>query len=497
MEKPCEICYRETEYREVEKVLCSPLCQLFSRLNLSGLGKPSFIQDDDETWRIISDSIEVLTREENAELASVLTTYFTRKLVEFDAQTDYLHNILHQRKFTIELEGLESEMEQAQQSFNTSQSLNSDIFSDIRDVNEYFNEYSFRVNETRSTILSLVEKRMGIVARMDQIEERLAELSVVVGRNPDNESIYNSDLVQEIFGLNQKKADLLTFFSTLNLYGIANTTSDEEFIEEEPVQRARVEVVPGMTEEQRDLFEEVEEKIKHHEDSVMPVLKKTGNLFIKEYILGCDVIMHLPLATILDKMNDTDDTYIRNLFEIGTGRGSTDQLERAGWETKIFDSPEYDAFKPHEKVKYGTVNLSRSKRGMESLSHQYGKSYLILNPDVKSRCTFSRNDSSSDSVTGPHDLGTVRFMANLTTKFTNEEKRNMERRESYKKPPTIDVQILEKSYDYMEVQIHGELTFERDVAMIMIDKHIFNPGLKDSLKTLFSNIGKKIPYQTF
>lgn len=481
---PCITCSRKTEYREDLKIICSPLCQLLSRLSLSLGEKPIFINDD-ETWENVKTAIDVLTKERNEEMNAFLDRYFSNQLREFESLQGYLHLVLQLRKHTVELESVESEIEEKRVEFNRNDfPMEPGITSDVALVHYYFQEFSMRVIQIRLTLVSLVERKMELSEIVKVIEEKLVQSSLLTGRVLEDESIYNDDLIKEIEEVEEKKLAFLRFFQNLTLYDI----SEIDDLPENNLEN-RVEVEPGMTEQQKEVFLEIEEKIKLYEDVDMKSQKKTGNLFIKDYILGCDVIIHLPLATVLDQMNDSDDIYLRNLFETGKSCGLNDERARARWENKIFDSQEYDSFNAHDKVKYGTVNLTRTNQGVFSLWNLYGKSYLILKPEVKSRCTYSKKDSSSKSVTGPHDLGTTRFMANLTTKFTNKEKRAMERGDKE--------QILEKSYHYMEVQIHGELSFARDVAMIMIDSAVYGYALEDSLQTLFENIGHKIPYQVF
>lgn len=481
----CQVCLRKTEYRECLKVLCSPLCQLLSRLSLSGLGERPIFINDDETWKNLQLLIEILMRERNEEMDALLDNYFGKQLHEFDSLLEYLHLILQERKLTIELESLSGEIEDLRNQFNRNDFLmQPNHTSSVENVNDYFQDYIMRTSEIRLSLLISVDKKSHLSERINELRERLVEKSQETGRIREDESIYNDDLLEEISQVDKKKLAFLTFFADLNLYGVSEIDHLPPVSETE-----RVEVLPGLTEQQREVFLEIEEKIKLYEDTVMTKERKTGDLFIKDFLLGCDIIVHLPLATILDQMNDSDDILLRNLFELGRSCGSSDERARARWESKIFDSPEYDDFKAHDKVKYGTVNLTRSNQGVFALWQQYGKSYLILKEEVKSRCTYSRKDSSSKSVTGPQDLGTKRFMANLSTKFTNLEKRAMERGDKQ--------QILEKSYGYMEIQIHGEVSFARDVAKIMIDSAVYGKALEGSLQTLFQNIGHKIPYEVF
>lgn len=497
----CLVCERLTYYRDSSlRVLCSPLCQYFNTINLSG--KPSFIdEDEDEVWSTLEDTINFLYTEDNEELKQLLGQFFVDRFALIEARIDYFHELLQERKNLLLLDSINRQIEETNKNFHKSDNLaDLTLFTNIEETESYFRNYKFAIEETKSIIISLKEKKEVVLELWNKSTTRIREKSLIIKRDTNSDfRLENEEILMKIAELEVTKHDLITLFSNLPFLEIIlneeiSITEEESGDDDEEVKR--IEVVTGMTQEQLDVFQSVEDKIKLHEDLGMK--GKVVLDFVKDYIVGCDVIMHVPLNTILDVMNDTDDIYIRNLFEVGRGGGSLDKVERSGWESKIFDSEEYDQFKPHEKVKYGTVNLNRTKGGVRSLWKYYGKSYLILNNDVKSRCTYARNDSSSLSVTGPHDLGTTRFMANLSTKFHEDERRNMERRGNGKKKWIADDDVLRYPFsDYMEVQIHGELTFKRDVAMIMIDRDIYDEGLKGSLKTLFQNIGKKIAYEIF
>ena len=86
------------------------------------------------------------------------------------------------------------------------------------------------------------------------------------------------------------------------------------------------------------------------------------------------------------------DSHYRNLFEIGTGSGCTNQTVRAGWEDRIFDSIYRDA-DPVDRVKYGCFNLVQDPAGVESARH-YGSSYFVLK-NIRLRTTFSDADTSA------------------------------------------------------------------------------------------------------
>ncbi len=66
------------------------------------------------------------------------------------------------------------------------------------------------------------------------------------------------------------------------------------------------------------------------------------------------IIVHVNLDRVLEFL--VKDSHYRNLFEVGTGGGSTDTTARACWEDRIFNNL-YVSSRPSERVKYGVLNI--------------------------------------------------------------------------------------------------------------------------------------------
>ena len=62
----------------------------------------------------------------------------------------------------------------------------------------------------------------------------------------------------------------------------------------------------------------------------------------------------------------TKDTHYRNLFEVGTGGGSTDTHARKSWEDRIFNNV-YRTCAPVDRVKYGVLNIGEQLRKLVNL----------------------------------------------------------------------------------------------------------------------------------
>jgi hypothetical protein len=252
-------------------------------------------------------------------------------------------------------------------------------------------------------------------------------------------------------------------------------------IEENVQESGKIEYLPGLTLEQYNVFDEVSKraaqfsKLSQHEyeKSDMPM-----------HIQQSDIVMHIPLMTLIEEtFINQKDRYLRNLFEINKGRGSNNKSNRSGWESIIFNSKLYDAFEPHDKVKYATLNIARAPHGVRSVGKQYGVTYLILNDNIKDRSTMTPRDSSM--IGANSGVGTFKDFFHIirsidgATYLTNLIKRSDE-----------------INYKYVEVQIHGELRFDRDVKKIMVRDDI-KAAFVPYLKKYFRVIGKKIPVGYF
>lgn len=252
-------------------------------------------------------------------------------------------------------------------------------------------------------------------------------------------------------------------------------------IEENVQESGKIEYSPGLTLEQYNVFEEVSKRAEQFSKLSQHEFEKSG---MPMHIKQSDIVMHIPLVTLMEQtFINQKDRYLRNLFEINKGRGSNNKSKRSGWESIIFNSKLYDSFEPHDKVKYATLNIARAPYGVRSVGKQYGVTYLILNDNIKDRSTLTPRDSSM--IGANSGVGTFKDFFHIirwidgATGLPNLIKRSDE----------ID-------YKYVEVQIHGELRFDRDVKKIMVRDDI-KVAFLPYLKKYFKVIGKKIPVGYF
>ncbi len=217
---------------------------------------------------------------------------------------------------------------------------------------------------------------------------------------------------------------------------------------------------------------------------ISPLVIKCAN-----YLRQCPVIMHLPLLIVIMSIATTRDDHIKNMFQTNTTEGSPDKKKRRGWENKIFNNM-YKGADKADRVKYGTIHLTGEPEGVLSCHTYGGRSHLILNDDVKSRCTITSYDSSYEKV---KDLGTFTHCNHIANDFFPHELKYLSDRMDGKvhmKHP------FHKDSFYKEVQIHGELTFRRDVKKIMVDAT--GVGVVTMTKYMlqfFTIIGTSIPYE--
>lgn len=109
------------------------------------------------------------------------------------------------------------------------------------------------------------------------------------------------------------------------------------------------------------------------------------------------------------------DTRYRNLFETHTSQGSNSTASRKRWEEHLFGD-HYSNAADEERVKYGVMNFSNDHKGVKSCS-QYGSSYMVLNYDVRRRCTISdkRKYGAGEIV------ATFKYCNAVLSKFENKE----------------------------------------------------------------------------
>jgi len=167
------------------------------------------------------------------------------------------------------------------------------------------------------------------------------------------------------------------------------------------------------------------------------------------------LIIHVPPTTIPKLLKDT---HYRNLFEIGTGGGCTNQTMRKQFETEMFEDVYSNTFvKATEKPKYGCLNIGLSPSGISAAS-QYGKAFMTLNnATVRWRASVTNQDSFSSKGV----FGTMSNCQHLLSELSEDELQEICETAMYKTTPN-------RPRQYREIQIHGPVLLKRDIVSLHV-----------------------------
>jgi hypothetical protein len=184
---------------------------------------------------------------------------------------------------------------------------------------------------------------------------------------------------------------------------------------------------------------------------------------VKKHIKESPVIIHF----YFDKLAQTFETDIKykNCYEIHKMRDNDGNF-RTHIEDFLFNKI-YNSVPAKDKVKYGCINIYRSEYGVRSASG-YGDSYIVLKENLKDRMSFVYGDSYAKpeyiSTFSHFDqilLSLPKLIIDNIVKITKGEK--------------IDYDY----YPYIEIQIHGDVIYSRDIDHIVLNKrHIDDENLK-------------------
>jgi hypothetical protein len=175
--------------------------------------------------------------------------------------------------------------------------------------------------------------------------------------------------------------------------------------------------------------------------------------FIRE---TAPLIVHVNLWQCLFSFEK--DTHYRSQFETKTSNGFIGLDTRRGWERTMFGDA-YDGATDAERVKYGTINLTDTPIGNASCSF-YGRSLLVLNPDVRKRTTWLPFDSSENRAC---PVGTFDHCEHILNEVDEKQLRKI-----------LSVGSgLARALDscprwYCECQIHGPVQFSHDVLALIV-----------------------------
>ncbi|KAJ3153016.1 hypothetical protein HK101_001768 [Irineochytrium annulatum] len=132
---------------------------------------------------------------------------------------------------------------------------------------------------------------------------------------------------------------------------------------------------------------------------------------------------------------------------------------RVAWEDRLFNNVYHNA-KPFDRVKYGVLNIVSDPRGVRAALH-YGDCYLVLGPSVRFRSTFANKDTGwSDAI-----VCTTEFYNHVLTSYSDPELKDV-------MDVGTGIKLCESSERvavYKEMQVHGDVRLDRDVAMLVMN----------------------------
>lgn len=316
----------------------------------------------------------------------------------------------------------------------------SDLANSEQELQTLANELGLRfvMTESSDAIESLLEKT---TASLDELLEFIVEFSVRYNELGERRV---GKVVEPVVPVEEQQQQQQLVPLSTSEEGIAEVSS-------------------GLTKNQAYVFMNCTERARKFSEAV-------GDLVgIKEavrYVQESDIVLHLPLVTLLPTLVAKRDIYIRNLFETRKNQGHGTIGGRVEWEEKIFASPSYNALTPHEKVKYGALNLARSPGGIPSVKkYGYGACHVVFNNEVKKRCTLTYRDSSYASVS---KIATFLHPQEIVREIYNFSQNAYLYMVDQKGANPFD----SPHFEYTEVQIHGELRWDRDIAAVHVPRDI-------------------------
>ncbi len=151
------------------------------------------------------------------------------------------------------------------------------------------------------------------------------------------------------------------------------------------------------------------------------------------------------------------DTHYRNQFETNSSNGSLNPSARKNVEKRMFGHAH--SLSPFERVKYGTLNGTRSANGV-ARAQAYGESFLSFKTSVRPRVTIC----AGDSLDCTRATGTLDHCCHVFMEMDDEELQNI-----------VNIargqHVSQSSFAhrrYIELQFHGELQLHRDVQYVAL-----------------------------
>jgi hypothetical protein len=190
------------------------------------------------------------------------------------------------------------------------------------------------------------------------------------------------------------------------------------------------------------------------------------------------IIIHLK-PQIIELLYNQKETHYRNKFDVlskmikynsSAGLGC-----RKKWEDRMFNEI-YKKSKPHERVKYGVLNILNDPYGVREC-YGYGDCYLQLK-GVRLRTTFA----DQDTAVNVSKIASCEYYGHVLEKYNDKELKSIMQvalgHQTFKKQRGIIT-------SYKEVQIHGDVNLREHVELMVV-----NPKYR-SKKSQFPSVFEK------
>lgn len=241
-----------------------------------------------------------------------------------------------------------------------------------------------------------------------------------------------------------------------------------------------MESISNLTSIQNKALEFVNKKAKIHEKNTQHIVKlRLLDLNLKMTISDIQnyfknnikTTINIRLETILVHLLYSP--ILKNLFEVnGCSEG------RIEWESNLFNKI-YDEAENYERVKYGALNVFQSKKGIKSC-RIYGECVMILRDEVKKRSSFVNGDSCLLQLHICNFNYIIQLLVHVSDQFLINLNKviefNSNEINGVNEVNEFNEFIESLQYDYVEVQIHGNINIDLDVEKILIprEKYIIN-----------------------
>lgn len=152
------------------------------------------------------------------------------------------------------------------------------------------------------------------------------------------------------------------------------------------------------------------------------------------------------------------DRIYRSTFEVKTSKSAQYLAQRTAWESACFLGL-YDNATNFDRPKYAALNYLNCPQGIPD-TRRYGQWYFTLKDSLRKRCTITPGDSEEGGL-----IGVLDFCDHILVNLYPDELRALADVATGRiehAPPTSYIHY------YREVQIHGELNCNRDVASLHI-----------------------------